>query len=122
MPTAQPDEMLGHALPVQPTTTRVFSTDDTLVTFAEIYNNEAATPHTVDITTTLRSADDGRFAFQFAEERSTDEIGDDRGGFGQRAVIPLADVASGPYVLTTEARSRLGGAATATRRLGLTVQ
>ena len=121
MPTAQPDEILGRALPAQPTTTRNFSTDDVLVVFAEVYDNESASRHTVDITTTLRAVD-GCVVFQRSEERSSDDLDGARSGYGNAALIPLADMAPGEYVLMTEARSRLRSAATASGQLGLTIR
>ena len=121
MPTAQPDEVFGRALPAQPTTARAFTTDDVIVTFAEVYDNETGTPHRVDISTTLR-AEDGEIVFQTSEERSSSELEGARGGYGLRALIPLSDVAPGRYLLAVEARSRLDGAESVSRRTLVTVR
>ena len=121
MPTAQPDEVFGQALPAQPTTVREFARDDVLVTFAEVYDNELGPPHRVDISTTLR-AEDGQFVFQTSEARSSGELEGERGGYGVRAVIPLSDVTPGRYLLAVEARSRLEGAASASQQTVITVR
>ena len=54
-------------LPGQPTVARVFSSNEEVAVFGEVYDNDTA-PHKVDITTTLR-ADDGRDGLQ--ERRGT---------------------------------------------------
>jgi hypothetical protein len=107
-PTVKPDELTKDVLPAPPGTRREFRGDDTIALFAEVYDNQAATPHKVDITTTVR-ADDGRVVFKTEEERTSEELRGARGGYGYTAQVPLADIAPGDYVLRVEARSRLSG-------------
>ncbi|MCL4845484.1 MAG: VWA domain-containing protein [Acidobacteria bacterium] len=113
-PTGRADEDLKGVLPGPVTTARDFLPIDTLALFVEVYDNDAATPHTVDITTTVR-ADDGRVVFKTEDERSSREIGGARGGFGYTAEIPLKDIAPGLYVLRVEGKSRLKDAPEAVR-------
>ena len=42
-------ELLDNRLPVVPSTTRAFRAVDELLIFAEIYDKENVTPHTVDL-------------------------------------------------------------------------
>jgi VWFA-related protein len=107
-PTVRPDEQVKALLPAAPGTRREFRADDTIALFAEVYDNQAATPHKVDIATTLR-ADDGRVVFKTEEERESEEVRGARGGYGYMAQVPLKDIAPGDYVLRVEARSRLSG-------------
>ena len=58
-----------------------FPADDTLAVFAEIYDNQASTPHRVAIACSLL-ADDGRVIFTAADERSSDELQGKKGGYG----------------------------------------
>jgi hypothetical protein len=106
-PTAAPDPDLKDLLPGPPVAMREFPTGDRLVLYTEVYDNEAAKPHAVDITTTL-TADAGSVVFTTNEERKSSELGGPRGGYGYRAEVPLANVPPGLYVLQVEARSRLG--------------
>jgi len=105
-PTARPDEQLKEVLPGPASTAREFGADDTLALFVEVYDNEAAKPHKVDISATLR-ADDGRVVFKHEDVRGSEEIQGARGGFGYATRIPLAGIEPGPYLLRVEARSRL---------------
>jgi len=107
-PTVKPDEQVKDVLPAAPGTRREFRSDDTIALFAEVYDNQAATPHKVDIVTTVR-ADDGRVVFKTEEERASEELRGARGGYGYMAQVPLRDIAPGDYVLRVEARSRLSG-------------
>ena len=107
-PAVEEDADLKKVLPAQPTTIREFAAADQLALFTEIYDNRGATPHTVDITTTIRS-DTGTVVFKAEDARKSDELGGARGGYGYTAQIPLKGLAPGLYVLRVEARSRLGG-------------
>ena len=115
-PTVRSDEQLREVLPTQPTTLRVFLEGDELFLFAEIYDNETRTAHSVDITTSIR-ADDGRVVFEIADVRTSDELEGRRGGYGHVVRMPLEGVSPGLYVLRTEARSRLDRDATVMREL-----
>ncbi|MBE3072449.1 MAG: VWA domain-containing protein, partial [Acidobacteria bacterium] len=116
IPSVNMDEQIGRMLPGPPTTLREFSPNEELTLLAEVYDNQGATPHKVDITTTVQS-DDGRVLFNNAEERSTAELGGARGGFGYLARVPLKGMAPGLYVLKVQARSRLGRGPTAVREV-----
>lgn len=116
VPTGRPDPQFKEVLPAQPTTAREFGRDDALALFVEVYDNQASTPHKVDIATTVR-ADDGRVVFTATEERSTDELQGARGGFGHAAQIPLRDLPPGLYVLRVEARTRLQDSPTGFREI-----
>jgi VWFA-related protein len=109
MRTAQgnPIDELRKMLPGPPTSTRAFRSGEELALAVEVYDNEAKTPHSVDITTSLL-ADDGRELYKHEDQRSTSELGGASGGYGHTARIPLKGVAPGLYVVKVEARSRLG--------------
>ena len=112
--TVRADEQLKALLPGAPIATRSFSQNDELALFTEVYDNEGRTPHTVDVMATVRS-DEGTIHYKVEEERHSKEFGGPRGGFGFGTRIPLTALAPGPYVLTVEARSRLGDRREATR-------
>lgn len=107
-PVVSDDPELKQVLPAQPTTMREFVEADQLALFAEIYDNRGTTPHTVDITTTIR-ADAGTVVFKTEDARKSEELEGARGGYGYTAQVPLKGVPPGLYVLRVEARSRLGG-------------
>jgi hypothetical protein len=109
-PTVLHKSPLGDVLPGPPTAAREFQAGDTIVLFAEFYENVAnAPPHTLDLSTTL-SAEGGRVVFEDREERSSTDLQGKAGGYGYGVQVPLAGVASGVYVLHVEGRSRAGGA------------
>jgi hypothetical protein len=98
----------------------VFPAGDELAVLAEIYDNQGAQPHSVDITATLKA--EGRVqVFANSERRSSKELGGARGGYGYTTRIPLKDLAPGLYVLTIEARSSLGGAEPVTREVQIRI-
>ena len=118
--TPRPDELLKTVLPGPPAGSRTFSRDDEIALFAEVYDNEAASPHKVDITSTVTS-DEGKVMYKTDEERSSADLLGKRGGYGYTAQIPIKDLPPGSYVLKVEARSRLGQGATAGREVQFTV-
>src|SRR5262249_37778160 len=120
LPTTRPDEQLRPVLPGPPVALRTFPRNDELSLFVEVYDNQAASPHKVDITTTVTS-DDAKVVFKNDEERSSTDIQGKRGGYGYSTRIAMQDLAPGNYVLKVEARSRLGRGATASRELQFTV-
>jgi VWFA-related protein len=105
--TVKHDEELRGLLPAPPAASRVFPRGDELAVYAEIYDNEPRSPHTVDITTTVVS-EDGRDVFKTTEERASSELQGRPGGYGHQARIQLKDFAPGTYLLTVEAQSRAG--------------
>lgn len=121
VPTPPADKAFLEVVPDVPTTLRAFRAGDTLALFAEVYDNRASTPHRVAITTTV-TGDDGRVAFNAAEERQSEEIQTKSGGFVESLKIPLEGFAPGRYVLRMEARIMLSGGAVASRELEFRIQ
>jgi hypothetical protein len=120
VPTAGEVAELGKALPAPPTTARTFSANDELAVLAEIYDNQGALPHAMDITATLKA--DGRLSvFTNTERRASKELGGAKGGYGYTARIPLTDLAPGLYVLRVEAKSSLGGTAAVAREVQIRI-
>jgi len=119
-PTVRPDEQMKAALPASPVAVRSFPQNDEIALFAEVYDNGGATPHKVDITTTI-TTDEGRELFKTNEERDSADLGGKSGGYGYMTKIPLKEIAPGNYVLTVSARTRLGNATPVTRQVRLTV-
>jgi len=113
---ASPDDLIRKALPGPPTVSRQFRVGEELALLAEVYDNDPKTPHTVDITTLLQS-DDGRVVYSHEDQRSSKELGGSIGGYGHQAKIPLTGMAPGLYVLTVEARTRLGKGFAASRQV-----
>jgi hypothetical protein len=120
MATVRSDEQLKAVLPAPPIAQRTFPQNDELALFAEIYDDGRAPAHKVDIVTTVRS-DVGTVLYENEEERDSSELQGQRGGYGYTARIPLTDLAPGSYVLTVEARSRLGGHAAVSRQVSFTI-
>ena len=116
VPTRPPDTAVPPHIPVVPAALRVFSGDDTLVLYAEAYDNNTGTPHVVDLTTLVRDTT-GKIVLSTIDERSSS----DRRVYGVRAEIPLSQLPPGQYVLTLTARSRASGHATATRDITFTI-
>lgn len=119
MMTARSDEQIRAVLPASPIALRTFPQNDELALFAEVYDRSGDIPHAVDIAAVVRS-DEGTVVFKREEERRSSELQGSTGGYGFQARIPL-DFAPGLYVLTVEARSRLGDHPAATRQVQFTV-
>ena len=119
MPTGFEAPSLKDRLPGPPTAIREFARDDLLAVFAEVYDNDADRIHTVDLSAIVR-ADDGTRVFVAREERSSRDAAAGR-SYGYAVRIPLRDLTPGSYVLSIEARSRLGGDP-ATREIQFTVK
>ncbi|HSK08053.1 MAG TPA: VWA domain-containing protein [Vicinamibacterales bacterium] len=106
VPQPRPDPQLDGLLPASAITTRAFAASDRLTVLAEVYDNEADKPHSVEISTTIQGGD-GRVLRRHADTRSSREIQSRRGAFVHTAAIPLEGLATGIYLLRTEARSTL---------------
>jgi VWFA-related protein len=119
IPTANPDPDFKEIMPASPSAVRAFPTGDELSLAVDVYDNRAATPHRVEIRTSL-TADNGTVVFSSRDERRTDEL---KGGntFGHVAAIPLKGVAPGRYVLRVDAQALVSNGATASREIELTV-
>jgi VWFA-related protein len=121
MPSAKIDEQLRGVLPGPPAALRAFPQNDEIALFAEVYDNAAATPHKVDITTTI-TTDEGRVLFKNEETRDSADLAGKKGGYGYSNRIPLKDLAPGKYVLTVSAKSRLGNSEPVQRQVAITVE
>ena len=98
-------------LPGPPIALRTFPQNDEIALFAEVYDNAGATPHKVDITTTV-TTDEGKVMFKTDEVRDSADLGGKRGGYGY--TTRDSDEGSGARQLRAEGRSEI--AAEATRR------
>jgi len=107
LPTVRADEQLKQVLPGPPVSLRSFPQNDEIVLFAEVYDNDGAKPHKVDITTTV-TTDEGKVLFKTDESRDSSDLGGARGGYGYTTKVPMKDLAPGKYVLKVEGKSRLG--------------
>jgi len=120
-PTVKADEQLKPMLPGPPMALRAFPQNDELALFTEVYDSVGATPHKVDITTTV-TTDEGKVLFKTDEMRDSADLGGKRGGYGYTTRIPLKDLALGSYVLKVEAKSRVKDVPPAARELQFTVE
>jgi hypothetical protein len=120
MMTARPDDQLKAVLPAAPVALRTFPQNDELALFAEIYDNSGKTPHKVDIVTSVLT-DEGQTVFKNEDERDSSELQGAKGGYGFTTRVPLSEVAPGDYVLSVEARSRLGNNVTTSRQVRIRV-
>jgi VWFA-related protein len=121
LPSARLDEQLRGVLPGPPAALRSFPQNDEIALFAEVYDNAAATPHKVDITSTI-TTDEGRVLFKNDETRDSADLGGTKGGFGYSTRIPMKDLEPGKYVLTLSAKSRLGNSVAVDRQVQITVE
>jgi len=119
-PTVRPDEALRQVLPGPPGASRSFPQNDDVAMFVEVYDNETAKPHKVDIVTTV-TTDEGAVMAKTEEVRDSSELQGRRGGYGYGTRIATKGLTPGSYVLAVSARSRLGDAPAAERRVQFTV-
>jgi hypothetical protein len=101
-------------LPGAPSVLREFPSNSEIAAFVEVYDNQPTPTHRLDISATVR-ADDGRVVFTNSGERSTEELHGTPGAFGYAVRIPMTGWAPGLYVLTIDAKSRLGNATPVSR-------
>jgi hypothetical protein len=119
-PTVRAKDPLGSFLPGPPVATREFEAGDTLMFFAEFYENGANNPHKVDLKAELR-AEDGRVVLSATEERESTEVRGG-GGYGFAGRLPLTDLAPGLYVLHVEGKSRVGDDNVASRDIQVRIK
>src|SRR5207247_3607851 len=105
--TPRGDAALRAVLPTPPTAVRTFTSRDVIVVFAEIYGGPQQAAQTLDITTTIRSAN-GADVFSAHAERSVEASTTTGKTYPYTTEVPLKNLAPGAYVLRVEARSRLG--------------
>jgi VWFA-related protein len=124
IPSAYPDPSVNEfkdVLPAAPTAMRDFARTDLLSIFAEVYDNNARTPHRVDITAAIL-ADDGKVVMTTSDERKSEEIQAASGGYGYATKIALNTLTPGRYVLRVSARSTLGTAEPVAREVEFRVR
>src|SRR5205807_8522493 len=120
LPTVRPDEQLKAVLPGPPVAARRFAANEEIQLFTEVYDNAGATPHKVDITTTV-TTDEGKVMFKTDETRDSADLGGKSGGYGYVTTIPLKDLPPAKYVLKVSAKSRLGNTPVAERDVRIEV-
>ncbi|HEV8398017.1 MAG TPA: VWA domain-containing protein [Vicinamibacterales bacterium] len=118
-PTVRAKNPLGDFLPGPPVATREFMAGDTLMFFAEFYENGANNKHKVDLKAELR-ADDGRVVLTASEERESSEV--KGGGYGFAGRLPLSELTPGLYVLHIEGKSRVGDNNAASRDIQVRIK
>ena len=119
-PTVRAKDPLGDFLPGPVVATREFAAGDTLMFFAEFYENGQNNPHKVDLKAELR-ADDGRVVLTATEERESTEVRGG-GGYGFAGRLPLSDLEPGLYVLHVEGKSRVGSDNAASRDIQVRIK
>jgi VWFA-related protein len=120
-PTANPDAEFKEVLRAPPAALRSFPSGDLLSFFVEVYDNQTGTPHRVSIKSTILT-DAGNVVHSSEDERRSDELKGQRGGYGYSATVPLKEFSPGRYVLRVEARTLLAGGGQASREVEFTVQ
>jgi VWFA-related protein len=95
---------LTRLLPVPPTSRREFGANEELAIYTELYDNDER-PHVVDISVRVL-AEDGRQLFVAEDERDRRELAGRV--YGHFVTLPLRQFQPGRYILSVEARSRLG--------------
>ena len=110
--TAQPDPDAPKALPGPAISRRIFSQNDTLTVFAEIYDNILSQqPRQIETVVSLIS-ETGQEVFNARDSvpNPSTALGADAAGYwtayGFTREVPLKDVAAGRYLLKVEAGSR----------------
>lgn len=95
---------LARLLPAPPTSRREFDRGEQLALYAEVYDNDSR-PHTVDLAVRVTS-EDGRQLFLQEDARDQREL--TGRSYPHLVALPLDQFRPGRYVLSVEARSRLG--------------
>lgn len=121
IPTANPDPDFKDILPGSPTAVREFPAGDQLTLAVDVYDNKAATPHRVEIRTSV-TADDGTVVFSSKDERRSEELKGVNGTYGHVTTVPLKGMAPGRYVLRVEAQSLLSNGVTTGREVEFTIR
>jgi hypothetical protein len=105
--TVSPHKQLDVAFPAPPTTAREFERSDTVMLFAEAYENRRR-PHAVLFTTELRDVQ-GRVVETTSSRRESPPKPAQAGVYRLSQNLVLEDVPPGRYVVHVEARSTLDG-------------
>jgi VWFA-related protein len=104
--TARGDPLLQRTMPAPPVALRTFPKDDDVLVLAEIYDRAGGVAHTVDIVTTV-TANFGTVVWKHADERPSSAL-QTADPYRHLVRVPMNGLEPGRYVLTVEARSRLG--------------
>ena len=105
--TARGDPELQKMMSAPPVSLREFPQNDEVSVVAEIYDRSGQAAHTVDISTIIRSAD-GKAVFEHNDQRASGDAQGPITAFVHTVEVPVSRLGAGSYVLTIEARSRLG--------------
>ncbi len=120
--TVVPKNPLRDFLPGPATTAREFDPDDTLVLFAEFYENvRGGATRSLEMRAELLAEGD-RLVRSVVEQRSSTELGSDGGGYGFTAQVPLTDLTPGLYVLRVQGQSQAGDRPVVSRDIQLRVR
>jgi VWFA-related protein len=114
--TARPKDPLAKLLPGPLTTFREFAQNDEIAVFAEVYDNNVAQAHKVDISLTVK-AEGGTTVYQTREEHESAELSGSAGGYGFTTRFRLDKFSPALYVLRIEAQSRIGNLPTVAREV-----
>ncbi len=105
--TAKGDAELQKFMNAPPVSLRTFRRADDVAVVADVYDRAGSTLHIVDIVTAVKSRD-GKVLSEQKDERSSADLGGAVGAYVHQARVPVGDLQPGTYVLSVEARSRLG--------------
>jgi VWFA-related protein len=105
--TANNDPELQAMFPAPPVATRTFGRDETLTSYAEVYD-ATTQAHAITTTITVENGVTGQRVFQ-TEDRRVVQASSRPEGQGIRTDIPLAGLAPGKYVLRVAASSTGNG-------------
>jgi VWFA-related protein len=119
--TTRPDPELKDRLPVPPTATRDFDRRDTLVLYAEVYDNRPKAFDPVDLVTTVVDAK-GTVVFRAQEKVERFAFEPSRKSWTHRLEIPLADLAPGGYILRVDATPTASSNSAVSRALPFSVR
>lgn len=120
--TLEAKDTIGDRLPAPATTAREFDRHDTLVIFAEVYENLwNDTEHTIHFRTALRGADGGVRPMT-TEQRSSLAPRGEQEGHGFTATLPLREVPPGAYMLQVEAEADIDRRVPVSREVAIRVR
>ena len=119
--TGKSTPAFGALLPTPPVTTRAFTTADTLTALAAFYDNVREPQHSVDLKVTVQSDTGGQVLVR-EDTRPNGDLDPAKGGYRWTVSVPLAGFSPGRYVLTLEARTRLGAGPAVTKEVEFRVR
>ncbi len=107
VPTRGSTPVLAAALPKPATATREFASTDVLAYFIEVYDNTPARQHAVDFTTIVRD-ETGAELIRNVDPRQQNAATALPAVFDELTTLPLSTLKPGRYILTVQAKSRVG--------------